>query len=162
MRLSFYKPNPRNSGYGCSFQLASTTKEPEKLSFFISFIKQAGWDETNKKGSFSANMKNKDKTASVKLSDTEIAGMILALKDQAMPFSFIHRTAAATSNVFFKPYERDGKIVGMSLSASIAPKEGEKKNFLMGFNHNEAELLAIFLKKALENKLSGETTIEPE
>lgn len=160
MRLSFYKPNAKNTGYGCAFSLAKNPKD-DKLAFYINFIKQSGWDASTKKGSFGANMKNKDKTAAVKLSDTEIAGMILAIKDTNMPFSFIHSSPMGIANVFFKPYERDNQIIGMSLSSSFSPKEGEKKSFLMGFTHAESELLSIFLNKALTNKLTGETIIEP-
>lgn len=163
MRLSFYKPNAKNSGYGCSFNLAKeSTDGKTKYSFYISFIKQSGWNEASKRGSFGANMKNKEKTASVKLSDTEIAGLILALKKEDKPFSFVHKTPAGMSNLFFKPYEREGNIVGMSLSVAINPKAADKKSFLMGFNHQECELLSIFLKKVLTDKLSEETAVEPE
>ena len=70
MRLNFYKPNRSNAGTALSFNVSYKDKDQAKgegPDLYVSFIKQAGWNDETKRASFSENAKNPEKTAALKL-----------------------------------------------------------------------------------------------
>ena len=73
--LQFYKPNSKNSGCGCSFKYSAKDD-----CIFVNMIKQASWDEQTKRGSFAGNAQNPKASCSVKLSLTEAADIISAVR----------------------------------------------------------------------------------
>ena len=72
--ISFYKPNSKNNGTACSFSV-----NPKNGSIWSSLIKQSGWNEKTKTGSFMDNKDNPQKSAKIKFSITETAGLLEAL-----------------------------------------------------------------------------------
>ena len=85
MRLNFYKPNRSNAGTALSFNVAPPKENTKDASpdLYVSFVKQASWNDETKKGSFSENAKNPEKTASLKLNETEAASIIRAIRCSA-------------------------------------------------------------------------------
>lgn len=145
--ISFYKPNSKNTGTACSFSV--NTKEG---SIWSSLIKQCGWNENTKTGSFSENRDNPQKSARIKFSQTEAAGLLEAL-DKNTEFSAYHSSDKQVTKIKFCPYIKDDKQVGFSYSVHKENKENieNKQSFLIGFYFNEARLLREFLVYSLHS-----------
>jgi hypothetical protein len=145
--ISFYKPNSKNTGTACSFSVNS-----KEGSIWSSLIKQSSWNEGTKTGSFSDNKDNPQKSAKVKFSITEVAGLLEAL-DKNVEFSAYHSSDKQITKIKFSPYIRDDKQVGFSYSVNKESKENveNKQSFLLGFYFNEARLLREFLVHALQS-----------
>jgi hypothetical protein len=146
MRLNFYKPNKSNTGTALSFNVVSrqTKEAPENgLDLYVSFVKQASWNESTRKGSFSENAKNPEKTASLKLNETEAATIIRAVR-LGMKFSTVHAYQGSTTSIMFGPYQKKNGDNAFSFSI----KKGEQ-SFLIGFELGEGELIAQFFENYL-------------
>jgi hypothetical protein len=140
MRLNFYKPNKSCTGTAASFNVS---KDEKGLTLYTSFVKQAGWDEASRKGSFTQNAKNPEKTAALKLNQTEAASIIRSVRKETK-FSTVHVYQGSSTSIMFGPYEK--KIGGSAFSFSI--KRGEQQ-FSISFELGESELLAQFLESYL-------------
>lgn len=151
MRLNFYKPNKSNTGTALSFNVVQRQKEGSEngLDLYVSFVKQASWNEQSRKGSFSENAKNPEKTASLKLNETEAATIIRAVR-LGSKFSTVHAYQGSTTSIMFGPYQK--KNGDQALSFSI--KKGEQ-SFLIGFELGEGELLAQFLENYLAQSFAA-------
>ena len=145
--ISFYKPNSKNTGTACSFSVNS-----KDGSIWSSLIKQSSWNEATKTGSFSDNRDNPQKSARVKFSMTEAAGLLEAL-DKNVEFSAYHSSDKQVTKIKFSPYIKDDKQVGFSYSVNKESKDNieNKQSFLLGFYFNEARLLKEFLIHALNS-----------
>lgn len=150
--IQFYKPNSKNTGSACSFQI-STRDE----CIYVNFIKQSGWDESKRRGSFSGNAQNPKMSASFKLSSTE-AGEIISCIRRNGEFSGFHDSPKQVARIKFSPYSRPNKDnpqqlsqVGFSFSVGKESKENanDKTSFLIGFTFGEAVKLEAFLSLAL-------------
>jgi hypothetical protein len=145
--ISFYKPNSKNTGTACSFSVNS-----KEGSIWSSLIKQSSWNEGTKTGSFSTNRDNPQKSAKIKFSITEAAGLLEAL-DKNVEFSAYHSSEKQITKIKFSPYIKDDKQVGFSYSVNKESKENieNKQSFLLGFYFNESRLLKEFLTHALSS-----------
>lgn len=143
--ISFYKPNSKNSGTACSFSV-----NPKDGSVWSSLIKQSGWNEKTKTGSFMDNKDNPQKSAKIKYSMTETAGLLEAL-DKNTEFSAYHSSEQQITKIKLAPYIKDDKQVGFSYSVQKESKENieNKQSYLIGFYFNEARLLKEFLQYSL-------------
>lgn len=152
MRLNFYKPNKSNNGTAVSFNASkpqNSDKEQEGPVLYVSFVKQAGWNDQTKKGSFSENAKNPEKTAALKLNQTEAASIIRAVR-QSAKFSTVHVYQGSTTSIMFGPYVK--KSGDNAFSFSI--KKGEQ-SFLIGFELGEAELIAQYMENYLRKSFES-------
>lgn len=158
--IQFYKPNPKNTGCGCSFKVS--VKDD---CVFVNLIKQSSWDESKKRGSFAGNAQNPKMSASVKLNSTEIGDIVSAMR-RNVEFSGFHDSPKQVTRIKFSPYNRPSKEnpqvstqVGYSLSISKESKENaqDKTSFLMGFTFGEAIKLECYftlsLAKIFENAI---------
>lgn len=145
--ISFYKPNSKNTGTACSFSINS-----KEGSIWSSLIKQSGWNDATKTGSFSDNKDNPQKSARVKFSTIEAAGILEAI-DKNVEFSAYHSSDKQITKIRFSPYIKDGKQVGFSYSVNKENKDNieNKQSFLLGFYFNEARLLKEFLTFGLQS-----------
>lgn len=143
--ISFYKPNSKNNGTACSFSV-----NPKDGSIWSSLIKQSGWNEKTKTGSFSDNKDNPQKSVKIKYSTTEVAGLLEAL-DKNVEFSAYHSSEKQIIKIKLAPYIREEKQVGFSYSVNKENKDNieNKQSYLIGFYFNEARLLKEFLKYSL-------------
>lgn len=144
--ISFYKPNSKNNGTACSFSV--NTKDE---SIWCSLIKQSSWNEKTKTGSFLDNKDNPQKSAKVKFSLVEVAGLLESL-EKNVEFSAYHSSDKQVTKIRLSPYIKEEKHVGFSFSVNKENKENSenKQSFLIGFYFNEARLLKEFLKYSLE------------
>jgi hypothetical protein len=145
--ISFYKPNSKNTGTACSFSV-----NPKEGSIWSSLIKQSSWNEVTKTASFSDNKNNPQKSAKIKFSTAEVAGLLEAL-DKNVEFSAYHSSDKQVTKIKLSPYIRDDKQVGFSYSVNKESKENieNKQSFLIGFYFNEARLLREFLVHTLQS-----------
>lgn len=150
--IEFYKPNPKNTGSACSFKISLKDE-----CVFVNFIKQSGWDEAKKRGSFSGNSQNPKMSASVKLNSTEMGEIVSAIRRNS-EFNGFHDSQKQITKIKFSPYNRVSKEnpqqsvqVGYSFSVSKESKENaqDKSQFLMGFTFGESIKLECFLSLAL-------------
>lgn len=143
--ISFYKPNSKNSGTACSFSV-----NPKDESIWSSVIKQSSWNEKTKTGSFLENKDNPQKSARIKYSLTEAAGILEAI-DKNVEFSAYHSSDKQVTKIKFAPYIKDDKQVGFSYSIQKENKDNieNKQSYLIGFYFNEARLLKEFLQFSL-------------
>jgi hypothetical protein len=150
--LQFYKPNSKNTGCGCSFKYSAKDD-----CIFVNMIKQASWDDQTKRGSFAGNAQNPKASCSVKLSLTEAADIISAVRRNGEVTAF-HDSAKQVTRIKFSPYVRPTKDdpsktaqVGYSFSVSKESKENaqDKTSFLIGFTFGEGVRLESFLCFAL-------------
>jgi len=140
MNLAFYKPNSKNLGCAFSFQLSSKGSP----TVYVNGIQQFSWNEQTKNGSFSGNKDNPEKTIAIKLNETEIGGLIHAIRvygDWKAFHSFQENKTQISWNRYTK---KDG---GQAFSFSIS-RNGNQK-FGMGVELSEAETLRVFLENAL-------------
>lgn len=147
--LPFYKPTKSVKGSLANFSFNS---KGEKKGIFIEMVKQTGWDNQSSTGSF----KNGDKV-NIKLSLIEAAALIRAIEQNtaAAEKGFYHSSAKGSATINFSPYVRDGKQIGFSLAISKQEGTSDRKNFLIGFDFNECQLLKEFLRFSLDHVFSG-------
>ena len=140
--IQFYKPNPRLTGTACSFWMNADN------TIMSSMIKQSSWDEKRKVGSFAANKDNPKGRVIVKLSPTEIGGIIDALESNRQ-FSTFHSSAKQTLQVKFGPYmdKQSDNQKGFSFSINKQDKEDStnKVGVIIGFTFPEGRYLKEYL-----------------
>ena len=78
MSLSLYKPNPKNTGCGFSFQLGINNKTQEPV-LYVKAIKQHSWDKTKRQGYFQKNVGIADKNITIKFNEFEVGSLIYAI-----------------------------------------------------------------------------------
>ena len=135
--IQFYKPNPKNTGSGCSFKMSAKDD-----CVFVNLIKQSSWDESKKRGSFAGNSQNPKMSAMRRNAE----------------FTGFHDSAKQVTRIKFSPYMRGTKDnpseiaqVGYSFSVSKESKENaqDKTSFLMGFTFGEAVKLECYFTLSL-------------
>jgi len=150
--ISFYKPNSKNTGTACSFSV-----NPKDQSIWSSLIKQSAWNDKTKTGSFIDNKDNPEKSAKIKYSLVETAGLLEAI-DKNIEFSAYHSSDKQVTKIKFAPYIKDGKQVGFSYSVQKENKENveNKQSYLIGFYFNETRLLKEFLQYSLNTSFDSQ------
>lgn len=152
--LQFYKPNKKNTGHACSFWVN------EDGTINCSMIKQSGWNEKNRTGQFSANKDNPNGRVISKISEIEACAIISAVRRRT-EFSAYHRSEKQVLNLSFKSmFDRENPKKHTGYSFSINKEDAEdstnKVSFYLMLDYGEAELLAIYLNKAVDESFTGE------
>lgn len=147
--LPFFKPTKSVKGSLANFSFNS---KGDKKGLFIEMVKQTGWNVQNSTGSF----KDGDKV-NIKLSLIEAAAIMRAIEQNtsASEKGFYHSSAKGSATISFTPYFRDTKQVGFSLAISKQEGTSDRKNFVIGFDFNEAYLIKEFLRFSLDHIFSG-------
>ena len=146
MRVQFYKPNAKVTGTACQFWVG------DDGAIMGSLIKQDGWNQNTRSGSFAKNMNNPAKRVILKFSQAEVGEIVRAIDSNTTAQTngndgFYHRSQNQITKIFFGPYLRGEQQVGYSYSVQKEDKEDStnKTNFLIGFTFAEG----IVLKEAL-------------
>lgn len=149
--ISFYKPTKTVTGTACSFYYNSNDK-----SFFCTMIKQHGYNEKTRLGSFSENRNNPNKRVNVKFNAVEIASFIDTIESNR-EFTGYHGSNQI-ARFKFCPYVRGDQQIGFSLSVTKELKEDStnKTNFLIGFTYPESVLLREHLAHLLKESFLNE------
>jgi hypothetical protein len=151
--LQYYKPNKKNTGHACSFWVN------EDGTVQTSMLKQSGWNEKTRNGTFSANKDNPMARVISKLSHIECASIISAVRRKT-EFSAYHRSPKQILKISFKSVfdkENVKKHIGYSFSINKEDSEDttQTASFYVMFDHGEAEMLAIYLDKAINESFNG-------
>lgn len=160
-KLSFYRANKTNTGVAVSFNFGLNQKKTA-IDLYVSSIKQAKWNDSNKTGSFVENAKDPSKTLNMKFSEFEVGDLVNALEKGGF-FSAYHKSPAGSTTASARPYipekikvgadwvANDKKVVkGVSLTFK---KDGEDApSFSVALNFGEATTLAIYLRAGLTEK----------
>jgi hypothetical protein len=143
--LTFFKAQKTGRGHCVSFKVDDRTGD-----FFLSMSKQTSWNDEKRTGTFANTREKPELGVNVKLSQSEVAGFIDAIKRNS-EFKFYHDFNNKVTSGNFAPYkDKEGKPMGFSLFITKDANLGEKATkFNVGFHYNEAELLKIFLEKSL-------------
>jgi hypothetical protein len=152
--LHIYHPSPSNKGFACSFNDAKTND-----CIFATILKQAGWDEQAKTGSFKASLEDKEGRVNIKLNDLEISAIIDCLERNRI-FKTYHDGDEFPKTIQFSPWmskpinEGDKpEIKGFSFTINISSKldTSYKNAFYIGFNFAEGRLLKEYLVNTLNS-----------
>jgi len=117
--MKIYKPNPRGTGHAASFSLTSTGKSQ---GIYAEIIKQKGWDEKSKTGSFDSSKENK---INLKFTVAEVAAMMIVCQRQRGEATFFHNTGEITSSIKFYVYNKKDTEIPAGIALSVT--KGEKK-----------------------------------
>ncbi len=144
--FAIYKPNPKNSGFACSFNT------PTDFScVYATIIKQHSWNAESKNGSFKENKLNPENRVNIKLSFVE-CGAILDCLERNRDFSAYH-DADKPKQVKFEVWKDKGtgESRGFSFAVTMTDKENrEYKNaFYIGLTFAEGRLLREFLSYSM-------------
>lgn len=149
--LTFYKPNKSNRGSLVNFKLAAgkgDKAEYKEGCVFVTMVKQTGWNEKLRTGSFKDG-----ESISVKLGLIELGEMINVI-NKTVRFNAYHSSASGGTTINFSPWEdkETKEHTGFGLQV-IREKEGEKTNFAIGFKMGEGVVLSEFFRVAIEHIL---------
>ena len=150
--INFYKPNSKNTGNAFGFRLGIQGKSEEPC-LYMTAVKQHSWDSNKKRGSFSGNSKDPEKSVSVKFNESELGGFIYAIENYEK-FSTFHSYEDNSTSISLNPYTKnDGtKAYSFSVSRNSANKFG------VGLEMSEAYLLVNYFKFVL-NKIFNYRTV---
>lgn len=127
-RLEFYKPQKSGNGACITFQCAQNGDE-KKDGFYVNILKQDGWNESSRNGSFKKNVNNPEKHKKIKLNEIEISNLILVLESNgSKKFSTVHVNGDNSTPIFFEPYVKEEILIGYLFKIggiSIALNMGE-------------------------------------
>lgn len=141
--LSFYKPNSYNKGSASQFQFGAKDND---YGLYVSVVKQASWDASSKKGSFSENAKNPQKNKRVKLNAGEAAAICRVVLSETDKWSSVHRSESKITSLQFSHYIKDGVKLGYGFS--IAEKDAE--SFMLSLTNDEGYVLKNFLEEYIK------------
>jgi hypothetical protein len=142
--ISIYKPNKANAGCACTFQYSAKDK-----TVFINAILQHSWNDAERSGSFRENMKNPEKSISVKLSAFECGAIINSI-ESFTEASMFHTFNDSVTTIGFTPWvkkdEKGTKAFGLKII------KNKTITFKMPIEYGEAVVIREFLKNSL-NKI---------
>jgi hypothetical protein len=137
--LPFYHAEPGNAGIAISFSYNSTE---DKL--YLNLLRQNGWDETTKRGTFSGE----DKRV-VKFSQIEAASLAEIITNGGS-LHLIHQFNGITNNISIE--WSDGEELILSINQRTA--KGEER-FMTELTSGEAHLLRIYIESAIKESFWG-------
>lgn len=109
-QLDFCKPTKSVTGAWITFNLALGQEEEKKNGLYVNIIKQAGWNQETRNGTFKENVNNPEKHKRIKLSENDVAEILLVLfSDGKKKWSTVH---AGKTPIFLEPFIREEKLVG--------------------------------------------------
>ena len=137
--ITFYKPNSKNSGCGCSFNIGNDQKSNSR--FFINMIRQYSWDDKTKNGSFSANRDNPEHTLTAMFNEVECGEMLHAIWYR-QTWKGYHTTDKGNTQIQLG-YDKEK---GFSLSMK---KSSQEKNLFISLSTGEIQVLRVILERAI-------------
>ena len=175
MSLAFYKPNKANKGCLLSVNFSAKTDKSTETeavkgdkSFYLNLVGQTSWNEAERTGGFKDGKK-----IVVKLSPTEIGGILFAIKKnltlaQAMGQEYVYHDGEKTATtIYFGPHfkkEKQGdkwvdttNQVGFGIRVVKTEKANKenKEQLSVGLTYAETELLVNYLKDGLGHIFSA-------
>lgn len=144
--INFYKPNSKNLGNAFGFRLGVQGKNEEPC-LYMTAVKQHSWDSNKRRGSFSQNAKDPEKSASIKFNEAELGGFIYAIENYEK-FNAFHSFDDNKTSISLSPYTKNDGTKAFSFSVT----RNSANKFGIGLEMSEAYLLANYFKFVL-NKI---------
>lgn len=158
-RLTFYKPNSKNTGAAFQISIGKTNE------LFFKITKQSGWDDMKKRGSFKDNVNNPQKSMASKLNALEAASMINSINTKA-EFKTYHKSKNQNLMINFglmiDKTTNQEKGFSLRILKEEATNSVDKIQFSIGFYPNEALLLKMFLKEYIKVSFEEEVQSQEE
>jgi hypothetical protein len=162
MKYQIYKPNSKNTGCAMSFSVG--TGKDGSPNLYISAIQQASWDDSTKRGSFSANTKNPQKSGNFKMNANEAGEMLSSLRSR-IPVVFFHKFNDDTTIIKFTPWDKDRVIKDQggdktypSPAFGLSISKNSSSVFKVALEAGETEVLAELLKQYIRWDLEFEAS----
>jgi|WetSurMetagenome_2_1015567.scaffolds.fasta_scaffold139285_2 hypothetical protein len=155
--IHIYHPSKSLNGSACSFWIGN------EGSLFATILKQSGWDNETRTGTFKASVSDATKKVNIKLSEIEVCS-ILDCIDRGRSFSTYHDNDDSPKSITFSPWLTGEPKSQKGFSFSIT-LNNSKNSFYIGLTFAEAryvrEFLMHFLQTAFSNKTKPQKIKEP-
>jgi hypothetical protein len=160
MKYQIYKPNSKNTGCAMAFSIGSAKDGAPAL--YISAVLQSGWNDSTKKGSFSGNAKDPNKSGNFKMNANEAGEMLSSLRSR-IPVVFFHKFNENTTIIKFTPWDKDRQIkeqngdkTYVSPAFGLSISRNSSSLFKLALEAGETEVLAELLKQFIRWDLEFE------
>jgi hypothetical protein len=160
MKYQIYKPNSKNTGCAMSFSVG--TSKDGAPALFISAVLQSGWNDSTKKGSFSGNSKDPNKSGNFKMNANEAGEMLSSLRSR-IPVVFFHKFNENTTIIKFTPWDKDRQIkeqsgdkTYVSPAFGLSISKNSSSHFKLALEAGETEVLSELLKQFIRWDLEFE------
>jgi len=140
-RLTFYKPNPKNTGGAAQFNIS------DKNEVYVTLTRQVSWDDEKKKGTFKSE--NPLNSVSLKLTIFELGAIAHAITTKTT-FSTVHMFQGGSTSISFKPYTK--KNGEMAFGFSVIKN---KEKYGIGIELSEAYVVQKFCDIAIEKVIDS-------
>jgi hypothetical protein len=148
MSLSFYKPNPSNTGSAFSAQIGEDGKTGSPTLYFKA-IKQFSWDKDKRVGNFSGNKDDASKNISVKFNENECGEIISAITHR-YGFGTFHAFEDNKTSIKFTPWDKPlkakGEEIGTVPAFGITIIRNGSDTFKMPMDPGECQVVVEYLK----------------
>lgn len=131
-------------------------------ALYISAVLQSGWNDSTKKGSFSGNAKDPNKSGNFKMNANEAGEMLSSLRSR-IPVVFFHKFNDDTTIIKFTPWDKDrvvkdqgGDKTYPSPAFGLSISRNSSSNFKLALEAGETEVLAELLKQYIRWDLEFE------
>lgn len=150
--MKFYKPTKSTTGYATGWNFNSADGK-----VFASFIKQTGWDDSKRVGSFKGG-----KQITLTFAMHEV-GAILNCIERGLSKNLFHHSAKGDTSIKLAPYVKNDVKDGFTISIHPKAAEGEEpEKFGFMFNNDEARVLRQWLEFALSHFFIAEYSAEKQ
>jgi hypothetical protein len=150
--LNIYKPNPKVTGTGLSLQASDRDGK-----LYLNLIKQSGWNDQTKKGSFIANKDKPGASAVLKFNQMEAGALIDAIENMTTA-SFYHVSPSKSTRILFAPSniqkEKAPNCFVLTINQAETEDSSKKTNFLIPFTFAEARVIKEYLIHYLHKSFS--------
>lgn len=153
--IQLYHPNKSNTGSAASFWFS----ERDNV-VYATILKQSGWDDKSRNGTFKASMADPLKKTNIKFSFVEVCGILDSI-ERNRSFSSYHDNEDFSKSIKFEPYldKTSNAAKGSSFSVLVKNKQdtSTSNSFLIGFTFAEARYIREFLVYCLHKKFDNKT-----
>jgi len=158
MSFSIYKPNSKNLGFACSFNVPI-----DFTCVYATLIRQHSWNTETKNGSFKENKENPENRVNIKLSFVE-CGAVLDCLERNRNFSSYHDSEQKPKSIKFEVWKDkvSGEAKGYSFGITITDKQAAdyKNAFYIGLTFAEGRVLREFLTYAMRKHFKAAQTTQ--
>lgn len=155
MRLNIYKPNSKNAGCACGFQVG------EDSNLYITAVQQLTWDDSTKKGTFASKIPKKN--ICTKFNEFEAGTMLYAIQEYTEA-SFFHSTPENKTQISLKPWVKNQSAIDAAIQSGRQPPAPNKAwglsftrnsadKFLLSIEAGEMQVIKRLLELFIQEKL---------
>jgi len=145
-KISFYKPNPRNTGAAASFSVRNSINNEE--DFYMNIVRQVSWDSDKRLGSFKSD--DPSNKIAIKFNMVELGSIIRSIlyKEE---FSTVHMFDKVATSISFKQSEYTKSYKGKDTTVKVLNinVSKNKEKYSVSLDFSEATVLWVFCQHAI-------------